>query len=132
MKINIGDMATPNNFKITNSIGTTDNFAGPDVQFFYITLITADGSSVLDVRTELGYNETLHNLQRTVLQRGTILYQRVENAATGRLDVCMERSGWTAATLQTAIQGMGTSVGVNNKDVSGSTVTLTELKLDNS
>ena len=132
MKINIGDMATPNNFKITNSIGTTDNFAGPDVQFFYITLITADGSSVLDVRTELGYDETLHNLQRTILQRGTILYQRIENAATGRLDVCMERSGWTAATLQTAIQGMGTSVGVNNKDVSGSTVTLTELKLDNS
>tara|TARA_B100001750_G_C14942463_1_gene319510 strand:+ start:112 stop:510 length:399 start_codon:yes stop_codon:yes gene_type:complete len=132
VKINIGDMATPNNFKITNSIGTTDNFAGPDVQFFYITLITADGSSVLDVRTELGYDETLHNLQRTILQRGTILYQRVENAATGRLDVCMERSGWTAATLQTAIQGMGTSVGVNNKDVSGSTVTLTELKLDNS
>ena len=103
-------MATPNNFKITNSIGTTDNFAGPDVQFFYITLITADGSSVLDVRTELGYDETLHNLQRTILQRGTILYQRVENAATGRLDVCMERSGWTAATLQTAIRGMGTTV----------------------
>ena len=125
-------MATPNNFKITNSIGTTDNFQGPDVQFFYITLITADGSSVLDVRTELGYNETLHNLQRTVLQRGTILYQRVENAATGRLDICMERSGWTAATLQTAIRDMGTSVGVNNKDVSTSTVTETELKLDNS
>ena len=125
-------MATPNNFKITNSIGTTDNFAGPDVQFFYITLITADGSSVLDVRTELGYDETLHNLQRTILQRGTILYQRVENAATGRLDVCMERSGWTAATLQTAIRGMGTTVGVNNKDVSTSTVTQTELKLDNS
>ena len=125
-------MATPNNFKITNSIGTTDNFAGPDVQFFYITLITADGSSVLDVRTELGYDETLHNLQRTILQRGTILYQRIENAATGRLDVCMERSGWTAATLQTAIRGMGTTVGVNNKDVSTSTVTQTELKLDNS
>ena len=125
-------MATPNNFKITNTIGTTDNFQGPDVQFFYITLITADGSSVLDVRTELGYDETLHNLQRTVLQRGTILYQRIENAATGRLDVCMERSGWTAATLQTAIRAMGTTVGVNNKDVSTSTVTQTELKLDNS
>ena len=125
-------MATPKNFKITNTIGTTDNFQGPDVQFFYITLITADGSSVLDVRTELGYDETLHNLQRTVLQRGTILYQRIENAATGRLDVCMERSGWTAATLQTAIRAMGTTVGVNNKDVSTSTVTQTELKLDNS
>ena len=124
-------MATPNNFKVTNAIGTTDNFAGAEVKFFHITLKNA-GASAIDVRTELGYNETLHNLQRTVLQRGTILYQRVENAATGRLDVCMERSGWTAATLHTAIQGMGTSVGVNNKDVSGSTVTLTELKLDNS
>ena len=120
-------MATPNNFKITNSIGSTDNFAGPDVQFFYITLITADGSTVLDVRTELGYNETLHNLQG-----GTILNQRVENAATGRLDICMERPGWTAATLQTAIRDMGTSVGTNTKDVSMSTVTETELKLDNS
>jgi|TARA_Y100000310_G_scaffold78872_1_gene75545 hypothetical protein len=125
-------MATPNNFKITNSIGSTDNFAGAEVNFFYITLITADGSTVLDVRTELGYNETLHNLQRTVLQRGTILYQRVENAATGRLDICMERPGWTAATLQTAIRDMGTSVGANTKDVSMSTVTETELKLDNS
>ena len=125
-------MATPNNFKITNSIGSTDNFAGPNVQFFYITLITADGSTVLDVRTELGYDETLHNLQRVILQRGTILYQRIENAATGRLDVCMERSGWTASTLQTAIQDMGTTVGENNKDVSRSTVTETELKLDNS
>ncbi len=125
-------MATPNNFKITNSIGSTDNFAGAEVNFFYITLITADGSTVLDVRTELGYNETLHNLQRTILQRGTILYQRVENAATGRLDICMERPGWTAATLQTAIRDMGTSVGTNTKDVSMSTVTKTELKLDNS
>ena len=60
------------------------------------------------------------------------MYQRIENAATGRLDVCMERSGWTAATLQTAIRGMGTTVGVNNKDVSTSTVTQTELKLDKS
>jgi hypothetical protein len=125
-------MATPNNFKITNSIGSTDNFAGAEVNFFYITLITADGSTVLDVRTELGYNETLHNLQRTILQRGTILYQRIENAATGRLDICMERPGWTAATLQTAIRDMGTSVGTNTKDVSMSTVTETELKLDNS
>jgi hypothetical protein len=125
-------MATPNNFKITNSIGSTDNFAGAEVNFFYITLITADGSTVLDVRTELGYNETLHNLQRTILQRGTILYQRIENAATGRLDICMERPGWTAATLQTAIRDMGTSVGTNTKDVSMSTVTKTELKLDNS
>ena len=81
---------------------------------------------------ELGYDETMHNVTRAILQRGTIIYQRIEDAATGRFDICMERSGWTATTLQTAIRALGTSVGVNNKDVSLSTVTETELKLDNS
>lgn len=124
-------MATPNNFKVTNAIGSTDNYASAEVQFFHITLVEAD-SSALDIRTELGYDETVHNLIRTILQRGTILYQRIDNAATGRIDVTMERSGWTAATLQTAIRDMGTTVGVNDKDVSLSIVAETELKLDNS
>jgi len=124
-------MATPNNFKVTNAIGTTDNFAGAEVKFFHITLKNV-GASAIDVRTELGYDETIHNLIRTLLLRGTILYQRIDDAASGRMDVSMERPGWTAATLQTAIRDMGTTVGVNNVDVSGSVVTLTELKLDNS
>jgi len=122
---------TPNNFKVTNAIGSTDNYAGAEVQFFHITLVQAD-SSVLDVRTELGYDETVHNLTRTILQRGTIIYQRIDDAASGRIDITMERPGWTAATLQTAIRDMGTAVGVNNKDVSLSVVVQTELKLDNS
>ena len=122
-------MATPNNFKVTNAIGTTDNYAGAEVKFFHIILKNA-GASAIDVRTELGYDETIHNLIRTILLRGTILYQRIDNAASGRMDVSMERPGWTAATLQTAIRGMGTTVGVNNTDVSATVVTLTELKLD--
>ena len=124
-------MATPNNFKVTNAIGSTDNYAGAEVKFFHITLVEAD-SSVLDIRTELGYDETMHNLIRTILLRGTILYQRIDDAASGRIDISMERPGWTAATLQTAIRDMGTTVGVNNKDVSLSVVAHTELKLDNS
>ena len=124
-------MATPNNFKVTNAIGSTDNYAGAEVKFFHITLVEAD-SSALDIRTELGYDETMHNLIRTILLRGTILYQRIDDAASGRIDVSMERPGWTAATLQTAIRDMGTTVGVNNKDVSLSIVAQTELKLDNS
>ena len=124
-------MATPNNFKVTNAIGSTDNYAGAEVKFFHITLVEAD-SSALDIRTELGYDETMHNLIRTILMRGTILYQRIDDAASGRIDVSMERPGWTAATLQTAIRDMGTSVGVNNTDVSLSVVAQTELKLDNS
>ena len=124
-------MATPNNFKVTNAIGSTDNYSGAEVKFFHITLVDA-GSSVLDIRTELGYDETMHNLIRTILLRGTILYQRIDDAASGRIDISMERPGWTAATLQTAIRDMGTTVGVNNTDVSLSVVAQTELKLDNS
>ena len=124
-------MATPNNFRVTDAIGSTDNFAGAEVKFFHITLIQ-DDSSALDIRTELDFDETVHNLIRTILHRGTILYQRIDNAATGRIDVTMERPGWTAATLQTAIRDMGDSVGVNEKSVSLSVVAETELKLDNS
>jgi len=121
----------PKNFKVTNAIGSTDNFAGAEVQFFHITIIQSD-SSVLDLRSELDFNETVHNLIRTILERGTILYQRIDNAATGRMDITMERSGWTAATLQAAIRALGDSVGVNSKSVSLSVVSQTELKLDNS
>ena len=122
---------TPNNFKVTDAIGETDNYYGAEVQFFHIALVQSD-SSVLDVRNELGYDETVHNLTRTILQRGTIIFQRIDNAATGRIDITMERSGWTAATLQTAIRAMGDSVGVNDTSVSLSVVAETELKLDNS
>tara|TARA_E500000178_G_C16824870_1_gene663263 strand:- start:55 stop:432 length:378 start_codon:yes stop_codon:yes gene_type:complete len=121
----------PKNFKVTDAIGETDNYFGAEVQFFHITLVQSD-SSVLDVRNELGYDETVHNLTRTILQRGTIIFQRIDNAATGRIDITMERSGWTAATLQTAIRAMGDSVGVNDTSVSLSIVSETELKLDNS
>ena len=120
---------TPNNFKVTNAIGETDNFAGADVQFFHITLV-GDDSSAVDLRTELRFNETMHNIPRTILQRGTIIYQRIDNASTGRIDITMERSGWTADTLETAIRNMGTTVGENDKDVSKSHVVETELKLD--
>ena len=52
---------TPNNFKVTDAIGETDNYIGADVQFFHITLVS-DDSSVVDLRTELGFDETVHNM----------------------------------------------------------------------
>tara|TARA_B100001057_G_scaffold396630_1_gene406484 strand:+ start:718 stop:1095 length:378 start_codon:yes stop_codon:yes gene_type:complete len=122
---------TPNNFKVTTAIGETDNYIGADISFFHITL-KDNGASAVDVRTELGYDEAVHNVIRAVLDRGTMVHQRIENAATGRIDIAMERAGWTASTLQTAIRDLGATVGVNDKDLRGSVVTETELKLDNS
>jgi uncharacterized protein GlcG (DUF336 family) len=124
-------MPTPNNFKVTNAIGETDNFIGADINFYHITL-KDNSASVVDVRTELGYDETVHNVIRAVLDRGTIVHQRIDNANSGRIDIAMERAGWTAATLQTAIRDLGATVGVNNKDLRGTVVSETELKLDNS
>tara|TARA_B100001115_G_scaffold4595_1_gene3474 strand:- start:1215 stop:1592 length:378 start_codon:yes stop_codon:yes gene_type:complete len=123
--------ATPNNFSVTSAIGETDNFIGAEISFFHITL-KDNGASAVDVRTELGFDETVHNVIRAVLDRGTIVHQRIDNAATGRIDIAMERAGWTASTLQTTIRGLGSTVGVNNKDLRGTVVTETELKLDNS
>lgn len=122
---------TPNNFKVTTAIGETDNYIGADISFFHITL-KDNSASAVDVRTELGYDETVHNVIRTVLDRGTMVHQRIENASTGRIDIAMERAGWTASTLQTAVRELGATVGVNDKDLRGSVVTETELKLDNS
>ena len=122
-------MATPNNFKVTSAIGETDNFIGADINFYHITL-KDNSASAVDVRTELGFDEAVHNVIRAVLDRGTIVHQRIDNANSGRIDIAMERAGWTAATLQTAIRDLGASVGVNDKDLRGSVVTETELKLD--
>ena len=122
-------MATPNNFKVTSAIGETDNFIGADINFYHITLKDTSASAV-DVRTELGFDEAVHNVIRAVLDRGTIVHQRIDNANSGRIDIAMERAGWTAATLQTAIRDLGATVGVNDKDLRGTVVTETELKLD--
>tara|TARA_S200000501_G_scaffold340125_1_gene348418 strand:- start:2063 stop:2437 length:375 start_codon:yes stop_codon:yes gene_type:complete len=122
-------MATPNNFKVTSAIGETDNFIGADINFYHVTL-KDNSASAVDVRTELGFDEAVHNVIRAVLDRGTIVHQRIDNANSGRIDIAMERAGWTAATLQTAIRDLGATVGVNDKDLRGTVVTETELKLD--
>ena len=122
-------MATPNNFKVTTAIGETDNFIGADISFYHITL-KDNSASAVDVRTELGFDEAVHNVIRAVLDRGTIVHQRIDNANSGRIDIAMERAGWTAATLQTAIRNLGSTVGVNDKDLRGTVVSETELKLD--
>ena len=121
-------MATPNNFQVTSAIAETDNFIGADINFYHITL-KDNSASAVDVRTELGFDEAVHNVIRAVLDRGTIVHQRIDNANSGRIDIAMERAGWTAATLQTAIRDLGATVGVNDKDLRGTVVTETALKL---
>ena len=56
------------------------------------------------------------------------MYQ-VEGDSTGQISVAVYPTGaWTTTTLQAAIRALGTAVGGNTVDVSGSTVTSSGLE----
>lgn len=74
-------------------------------------------------------DETIDIVLRLIQTAGTISYFQVETGTPFQISVMIERSGWTAATLQTAIRALGTAVGTNSKDVSLSTVTNVGFKL---
>lgn len=60
---------------------------------------------------------------------GEILAYQVEDDTSGQISVMVAGSNWSASTMQTAIRALGTTVGNNSVDVSGSTVTDTGMKL---
>lgn len=60
---------------------------------------------------------------------GSIIYYQVETATPWQISVVVERTSWTATTLQAAIRALGTSVGTNGKDVTLTAVTNVGLKL---
>jgi len=74
-------------------------------------------------------DETIDIVLRLIQTAGTISYFQVETGTPFMISTMIERSGWTAATLQTAIRALGTAVGTNSKDVSLSTTTNVGFKL---
>ena len=60
---------------------------------------------------------------------GEILAYQVEDDTSGQISVMVAGSNWTASTMQTAVRALGTTVGNNSIDVSGTTVTDTGMKL---
>ena len=56
------------------------------------------------------------------------MYQ-VEGDTTGQISVAVYPKGaWTTSSLQSAIRALGTTVGGNNVDVSGSTISSSGLE----
>lgn len=120
-------------------LGSLVSIAGAQPACFAILLKNGSGET-LNIDAEGDADETIEHVLRTVLggedpsnsaNRGasTILYYQVETSTPWQISVMVERSSWTAAKLQAAIQGLGTAVGANSKDVSGSTVTDVGFKL---
>jgi hypothetical protein len=85
-----------------------------------ITIFTIDGGATLANETNPG--EAMEAIMELLHEKCTVLAVGVEDGAGG-FRVMLQNSGWTSGALQTAIQALGATVGTNNYDASGATVT---------
>jgi hypothetical protein len=114
-------MATTTN-RVNGSVGTEDGgiySPGASLAFYKITVKDASATAV-DLRPESEINEAIELVVRTV---PSIVAYDIVNLATGIIYVITDgANAWPAALLQTAIRGLGTSIGNDSIDVSGTVV----------
>lgn len=110
-------------------------FHGRSLAFLAVVIKNAANTAV-DISNELDAREAVEAVLRTAqggdvsgehYAAGIVAYQ-VE-ASGGQISLCLEGGNWTAATLQSAVRALGSSVGANGIDVSGTTVTNVGFKL---
>ena len=66
---------------------------------------------------------------KSIQTKANIEMYQVEGDTTGQISVAVYPKGaWTTTTLQAAIRALGTTVGGNNVDVSGSSVSSSGLE----
>jgi hypothetical protein len=95
----------------------------PQMDFFKI--IVENGSQeAVDLRNELDAGEAVEAVLRKIGDLANVEMYQVEGDTTGQMSVAVYPAGaYTASSLQTAIRALGTTVGNNTVDVSGSDVT---------
>jgi hypothetical protein len=87
---------------------------------FYLVTVKDVSAVAIDLRPESEVNEAIELVVRSI--PSTIAYD-IANATTGVIHViCDGHAALSAAALQTALRALGTTVGTNNIDVSGTTV----------
>jgi hypothetical protein len=112
------------------AVGELVSFSGSQPEAYAI--VVADGTSTAqDIRAEGQTGESIEAILFEVLTKATITYMQIENDTSGQISIMLEGggSGWTATTMQTAIRALGATVGSNDIDVTGTTVTNIGLKL---
>ena len=97
----------------TNKLEFDTQEWGATVSYFAINTGTA-----LDNETNPG--EAVEAIVELIAQRGTIMSLGLQ--VNGLFRVAIENNAWSAGNLQTELQGLGATVGVNNYDCSGATV----------
>ncbi len=96
----------------TNTIEFNTQEWGAPVSYF-----TIDAGASLATETNPG--EAVEAIVELIARNGTILAMGTE--LNGAFRVAIENNGWSAGDLQTALQALGATVGVNNYDASGAT-----------
>ena len=106
----------------------------------FVAIVIKNGSSeAIDISNEMDVGESVEAVLRVCAENASILGYQVETSA-GQISVMLEgphtqSTYGTAGTssfatdLQTRVQALGTAVGANSIDVSGSTVTNVAFKL---
>ena len=101
---------------------------GPALDFFKIIQQDVSGD-VNDIRNELDAGESVEEMFKAIQTKANIEMYQVEGDTTGQISVAVYPKGaWTTTTLQAAIRALGTTVGGNNVDVSGSSVSSSGLE----
>lgn len=127
---------TNGNVKGQGSGGTTGAISGdelvilngPDLDFFKIIQQDVSGD-VNDIRNELDAGESVEKMLQEVTTKANIEMYQVEGDTTGQISVAVFPKGaWTTSTLQAALRALGTTVGGNSVDISGTSVTSSGLE----
>jgi Flp pilus assembly secretin CpaC len=101
---------------------------GADLDFFKIIQQDVSGD-VNDIRNELDAGESVEEMFKSIQTKANIEMYQVEGDNTGQISVAVYPAGaWTTTTLQAALRALGTTVGGNSVDVSGTTVTSSGLE----
>ena len=101
---------------------------GADLDFFKIIQQDVSGD-VNDIRNELDAGESVEEMFKAIQTKANIEMYQVEGDTTGQISVAVYPKGaWTTSSLQSAIRALGTTVGGNNVDVSGSTISSSGLE----
>jgi hypothetical protein len=115
---------------VNTAVGSIVAFGGTQPACFKI-LVKNTGATAIDLRTEETAGEVIDEIFKALTLQATLVLFQVENTTAGQISVMMEQrgSGWTAASLQTAIRALGSTVGANSVDVTGTLVTDVGFKL---
>jgi len=105
------------------TVGELVTFGGSKAKCFKI-LVKDSANVAVDISNEAQSGEAVETIIFEILKISSLLFLQIENDSSGQISIMIEHDGggWDHSTLQSTLSGLGTTCGINNIDVSGTTV----------